>query len=41
MKLGIRYHCYDQYVDMEVVIHRFIHRQVKLCRRSAAHWHIS
>ena len=41
MTLGIKYHCYDPYVDMEVIIHRFLHRQVKPCRRSAVHMHIS
>ncbi len=41
MTLGIKYHWYDLYVDMEVIIHRFLYRQVKPYRRSAVHMHIS
>lgn len=41
MYQGIRYHHDDQYVEMEVVVHRFTYRQVELYRRSAAHMHVS
>ena len=39
-KTDTRYHCQDDYVNMEVAMrNKFVHVQVKVCRRSAAHMH--